>query len=459
MNFSTRSKHQPLLALSWLLIATIGLAGPSAAQRLPEPARGASVASQPPVIGKQSDYAGWETCAGCHRMEAEAFAKTPHAPAGEPLPASPPETNAALSSSAASGKKIYDKMMCAGCHTIGGAGGQGGGELGDVGIRVTRADLLKRMMGRRAGTVMPPLPADMQDAKINDLVDYLMTLKGAGGGRGKAAAGPFRVAGCETCHGPGAAHANAEENAAGDPVKELAGTKLIFAFKGSPKENAGRCMTCHATSRQQEGFEHSSHAAAGVSCIECHSAHLLVEAKGAANSSPALAQAAFFQVPQLREQVRWLHNSLLKQSEPNLCFSCHGNIQAQFALPVHHRVPEGLLKCSDCHSPHDSVNRASLNASNWETCVKCHVEKRGPYVYEHAAVRVEGCIICHTPHGSTNRMLLVRREGRMLCLQCHSGFHSQAQTPHSRLGFQTSGECTRCHVSVHGSNLDPDFLR
>jgi predicted CXXCH cytochrome family protein len=87
------------------------------------------------------------------------------------------------------------------------------------------------------------------------------------------------------------------------------------------------------------------------------------------------------------------------------------------------------------------------------------VEKRGPYVYEHPAVRVEGCAVCHNPHGSTNRMLLVRREGRQLCLQCHTGFHGQDGVPHSRLGFQTSGECTRCHVSVHGSNLDGDFLR
>lgn len=451
------SKLQPRLILPGLLIAIIGLTGTTLAQRMPESARGASVASQAHFVGKQSDYAGWETCAGCHRAEAESYAKTPHAPEGEPLPASPPETASNLSPSALTGKKIYDDMMCAGCHTIGGQGGKGGGELGDVGARRTREELLKRMQGRRAGTVMPTLPPNMPDEKISDLVDYLMTLDG------KAPAVTVRhstasfVTGCETCHGPGQAHADAEENAAGDPAKELAGTKLIYSFNGSPKENSEHCLTCHVTSRQQEGFDHSSHAAAGVACSECHAAHLVTETKS--KSMPALAQAAFFQVPQLPDQVRWLHNSLLKQSEPNLCFSCHGNVQAQFALPVHHRVPEGMLKCSDCHNPHGSINRASLNAANGETCVKCHVEKRGPYVYEHAAVRVEGCTVCHTPHGSTNRMLLVRREGRQLCLQCHSGFHAQAQTPHSRLGFQTSGECTRCHVSIHGSNLDVDFLR
>ena len=46
----------------------------------------------------------------------------------------------------------------------------------------------------------------------------------------------------------------------------------------------------------------------------------------------------------------------------------------------------------------------------------------------------------------------------MLCLQCHTGFHAQAAVPHSRLGFQTSGECTRCHVAIHGSELDVELL-
>jgi DmsE family decaheme c-type cytochrome len=186
---------------------------------------------------------------------------------------------------------------------------------------------------------------------------------------------------------------------------------------------------------------------------------LVHQAKAPRPGSVSNAQAVFFQAPELPETTRWLHTSLLKESEPSLCFTCHGNIQAEFALPVHHRVPEGLIKCSDCHNPHGSINRASLNATHWETCVKCHVEKRGPYVYEHPAVRVEGCVVCHNPHGSTNHFMLVRREGRMLCLQCHTGFHGQDGVPHSRLGFQASGECTRCHVAIHGSSFDPDLLR
>jgi hypothetical protein len=51
------------------------------------------------------------------------------------------------------------------------------------------------------------------------------------------------------------------------------------------------------------------------------------------------------------------------------------------------------------------VERA-LNAES--PCVKCHTDKRGPFVFEHPPVRVEGCEICHMPHGSMNPKLLRR---------------------------------------------------
>jgi predicted CXXCH cytochrome family protein len=428
---------------------------------MPEATKGSSVAWQAPLQGKPSDYVGWETCAGCHRAEAPSFVKTPHAHARETLPASPLAPTPGISGSAAAGKEIYDDMMCAGCHAIRGQGGSTGPALDDVAARRTRAQLLERMRQRRAGSIMPPLTSGMPDEQINHLVDYMMTLTGKPETAAKASAAPAPtgVSGCEACHGPGKAHAGAEQEAAGDPAKQAAATKLIFSFQANPKENSQRCLTCHVSSKHQEMFDESPHASAGVSCDQCHVSHLVKEVKDKSKGSLAYAQADLFQVPQLAESARWLHNSLLKQSEPTLCFSCHGNIQALFALPVHHRVPEQLMKCTDCHNPHGSINRASPNETNWETCVKCHVEKRGPYVYEHASVRVLGCTVCHNPHGSTNRMMLVRREGRQLCLQCHTGFHTQAGVPHGRLGFQTSGECTRCHVAVHGSNFDSTLLR
>jgi DmsE family decaheme c-type cytochrome len=121
-------------------------------------------------------------------------------------------------------------------------------------------------------------------------------------------------------------------------------------------------------------------------------------------------------------------------------------------MPNHHRVPEGLMKCSDCHSPHGSLTKPLLRgATAYETCVSCHVEKAGPFVYQHASVKVEGCTICHTPHGSANQHLLVRGEVRFVCMSCHSG--------HGALSYQDSGSCTRCHVMIHGSNASEVFVK
>jgi predicted CXXCH cytochrome family protein len=268
---------------------------------------------------------------------------------------------------------------------------------------------------------------------------------------------PGAVSGCETCHGPGRAHADAQEAAQGDDAKVAAAKKLIFSFNANPKANAERCMQCHQSSREQKTFDHSTHSQHGVSCESCHSMHLVDAARNPNMKIVGTPQADFFSVPKLPEETRWLHNSQLKKSQPDLCYGCHRNIQAQFALPTHHRVPEGNMKCTDCHNTHGTSNRATLRQSGWETCTQCHIEKRGPFVFEHSAVKVEGCIACHTPHGSVNRMLMNRREERFMCLQCHVDPFAQS-VPHSRLSFQTRGDCTRCHSSIHGSNFNEFFL-
>ena len=265
---------------------------------------------------------------------------------------------------------------------------------------------------------------------------------------------------CETCHGPGKPHADAEEAAHGDDTATSAANRLIFAFRATSHDNAARCLTCHTTSAGQQEFGHSRHAGAAVVCQTCHETHLVDAIRGAGPSAPPAAQAQFFQVPEVNADRRWLRESLLKQSQPDLCYACHTAARAQFAQPFHHRVPEGSMKCTDCHNPHGTGNRASLTGPDWETCTTCHVDKHGPFVFEHAAVRVEGCAVCHTPHGATSRFLLARRESRFLCLQCHGDTHSeQVGVPHSRLGFQTRGDCTRCHVAVHGSNFNRFFLQ
>jgi predicted CXXCH cytochrome family protein len=263
--------------------------------------------------------------------------------------------------------------------------------------------------------------------------------------------------GCEACHGPGKAHAENQMAAGDDAAKLEAGKKLIFGFHAKPEENAARCLACHNTSHDQALFNRSEHKLQGVSCEQCHSAHLLERTAKRERVEPSPALAQFFSAPKLTEENRWLNQSLLRKPQPDLCFTCHRTIQAQFALPTHHRVPEGLMKCTDCHNPHGTLSHPLLRKTNWEACVACHLEKRGPFVFEHAAAKVEGCTICHNPHGSVTRHLLVRREARFLCLECHVDPFA-ANVPHGRLTWATRGDCVRCHVNIHGSNASEYFL-
>ena len=110
------------------------------------------------------------------------------------------------------------------------------------------------------------------------------------------------------------------------------------------------------------------------------------------------------------------------------------------------------------------VDHASANE---EPCLKCHAEYRGPFLFEHAAVRVDGCETCHSPHGSTNSRLLKRPVLFTICLECHTGapgFGRQGdgiptQTPSHNMADPRYHNCTTCHVRIHGSNADQRFLR
>ena len=146
-------------------------------------------------------------------------------------------------------------------------------------------------------------------------------------------------------------------------------------------------------------------------------------------------------------------------------------------MPVKHRVNEGFMNCSDCHNPHGSFAptwRASSHPrmmqqalGNEEACIKCHSDKRGPFVFEHAGVRIEGCETCHIPHGTTNVRLLKRPLIATLCLECHNGADSfgrktqgiPLQTPSHNMADPRYQNCITCHVRIHGSNADARFLR
>ncbi|HXE35026.1 MAG TPA: DmsE family decaheme c-type cytochrome [Verrucomicrobiae bacterium] len=230
--------------------------------------------------------------------------------------------------------------------------------------------------------------------------------------------------GCEGCHGPGKAHVDG----GGDKTK-------IFTFRGaSAQEISARCLDCHAGGVQHMNAINSVHLKNDVSCISCHSPHHAKESE-----------------------------FLLVKPQPELCFTCHLQQKAQFDMPFHHRVNEGLVQCSDCHNVHGTVGPKQVRTSSTQDaiCFKCHTDKQGPFVFEHQPVKTDGCQSCHLTHGGPNPHMLKLSNVNLLCLQCHttSSFSGAPGAPsfHNQASFFQS--CVLCHNAIHGSNFDATFFK
>jgi DmsE family decaheme c-type cytochrome len=237
---------------------------------------------------------------------------------------------------------------------------------------------------------------------------------------------------CESCHGPGSIHAS---SVSAEDIRNPAKLTAAAADK--------TCLTCHAGGSSHAARISGSHVKNVVSCVSCHKIH--------ANGPTGLVAR--------------------KPAAVNeLCATCHSDIWAQFQKPLHHRLPEEAMSCVDCHNPHGGGRLALTQsfAGNDAGCFKCHGDKRGPFTFEHAVVRFEGCASCHEAHGSANPRMLIRRQVSAVCLECHSNLPSKIAAG-GTLGvippafhdlrsprFQN---CTTCHQKIHGSHVDRNLLR
>ena len=254
-----------------------------------------------------------------------------------------------------------------------------------------------------------------------------------------------KVQGCESCHGPGKEHV---ENG-GDKTK-------IISFKDKDaKQISESCLACHAGKEEHNNFRRGDHWRNNVGCTDCHTAHGPSHGEFKIGSMTFVNDSSNLNPPP----------AMLKVSEQQLCLACHSETKSHFTKPFRHKVLEGTMKCSDCHNAHGGfeTKQTRLGIGADASCVKCHTDKQGPFVFEHAPIKVEGCAACHTPHGSANPRLLKRHQVRQLCLECHSGITDQLSDgptggPHDQRTL-LQRNCTACHTMIHGSNASNVFFR
>lgn len=232
---------------------------------------------------------------------------------------------------------------------------------------------------------------------------------------------------CESCHGPGSlAIANIEESKRlhGEAGDKCDTSKMLDIRQLPPQAQSLICLKCHsaASTPTLSQWPSSIHALNDLSCFDCHKLH---------------------QGPQQK---------VSRDKMAELCYGCHPDVRAQFSLFAHHPIREKKMSCFDCHDPHGSSQPKMLKGvSQRDLCTRCHMEKNGPFAYEHGDV-TENCSNCHTPHGSVNRRLLAAAMP-FLCLQCHGPAHRSTLADATKPLF--ANRCTDCHFAIHGSDT-PD---
>jgi DmsE family decaheme c-type cytochrome len=245
------------------------------------------------------------------------------------------------------------------------------------------------------------------------------SVKGTAHGRAYKEDSPAAMQGCESCHGPGKEHAEA----GGDK------TKILNPKNMSAGQASDTCTTCHDRGAQTlwNGSQHDNRQ---VGCTSCHSVHNPVGDK-----------------------------QLKAKTEVALCGTCHRAVVNKQYRFNHMPVREGKMSCASCHNVHGSTNVRLLKAGTTidESCVSCHAEKRGPFLWDHAPVS-DSCVTCHDPHGSNNDRMLVAKQP-FLCQRCHVTSR-HPPTVYDGWVLQTTQNankmygksCVSCHQLVHGSN-------
>ena len=249
---------------------------------------------------------------------------------------------------------------------------------------------------------------------------------------------------CISCHGESTKHLRVPAGSEG--VRPLPDMPFGKKTANDVAKHNQSCQQCHKGDKLTLWLG-SSHSRRDVACSQCHKLHT--------GEDKALSRATVSE----------------------MCMNCHTEKRAMINRPSRHPIKEGKMVCNDCHNPHGSAGPKLMQKDSVnETCYTCHMETRGPFLWNHLPV-VQDCSICHNPHGTTIPNLLKQRPP-FLCQQCHEPTNHRGNVPSlvavpgatnpgggAPIGSSTNNAfgrgnqmpaqargCNNCHNNIHGGN-------
>ena len=267
---------------------------------------------------------------------------------------------------------------------------------------------------------------------------------------------------CESCHGPGKAHADDEDNA----------TELITHPPSLSREGQiTLCSRCHQQQIQSHGGDLLGFFAAGKACTSCHKVHQAIPEtphpdlhfhrrgdtlKGATATGATRCITCHPRRDNLLQQS--YHRGLSSTNTDTGCETCHGNgglhvetngLSRLITRPDTAR--DGTATCRSCHDHVDAVDfhwkgrRKPLLSSNM-TCTTCH-QVHKPVLKNlggHATAQ-----LAQSPARPTRQPAPTNR----VCMKCHApAFEIMVGTIHETVsGADTPLQegCAACHDGAH----------
>jgi len=224
-------------------------------------------------------------------------------------------------------------------------------------------------------------------------------------------------------------------------------------------QSNGDCLSCHADKEltseagrsvavDPQQFQGSTHAAAGIACVDCHQDLAGVEDyPHAASLKPADCSACHGDIQKAYRSSP--HGKLKGAKNGPTCQSCHG--------PAHDLAGGAIAQkaCASCHQSVGNMLQTSAHGGTVDACTECHGDHSLKPVKHHAQ---GGCADCHKqeagahaagPHGLAQAQ---GNEAAPGCADCHGSTHSVTRLAEAR------SACQNCHpgraediaASVHG---------